>query len=398
MGKVLIIGAGGVGTVVAHKIAQNPDVFTEIVLASRTQSKCDAIADAIGGNRIVTDRVDADKVEDLVSLFKKHKPDIVVNVALPYQDLTIMDACLHCGVNYLDTANYEPLDEAKYEYKWQWAYRERFEQAGLTAILGCGFDPGVSGVYTAYAAKHYFKEMQYLDIVDCNAGNHGMAFATNFNPEINIREVTQKGKYYENGKWIETEPHEIHRPLTYPNIGPKESYLIYHEELESLVKNYPTIKRARFWMTFGQEYLTHLRVIQNIGMARIDPIMYNGVEIVPIQFLKAVLPNPGDLGKNYTGETSIGCRIRGIGKDGKELTYYVYNNCSHHAAYLETGAQGVSYTTGVPAMIGAMMFLTGKWKKPGVYNVEEFDPDPFMEQLNKQGLPWHEVFNGDREL
>ena len=398
MGKVLMIGAGGVGTVVAHKIAQNPDVFTEIVLASRTQSKCDAIADAIGGNRIVTDRVDADKVEDLVSLFKKHKPDIVVNVALPYQDLTIMDACLHCGVNYLDTANYEPLDEAKYEYKWQWAYRERFEQAGLTAILGCGFDPGVSGVYTAYAAKHYFKEMQYLDIVDCNAGNHGMAFATNFNPEINIREVTQKGKYYENGKWIETEPHEIHRPLTYPNIGPKESYLIYHEELESLVKNYPTIKRARFWMTFGQEYLTHLRVIQNIGMARIDPIMYNGVEIVPIQFLKAVLPNPGDLGKNYTGETSIGCRIRGIGKDGKELTYYVYNNCSHHAAYLETGAQGVSYTTGVPAMIGAMMFLTGKWKKPGVYNVEEFDPDPFMEQLNKQGLPWHEVFNGDIEL
>ena len=398
MGKVLIIGAGGVGTVVAHKIAQNPDVFTEIVLASRTQSKCDAIADAIGGNHIVTDRVDADKVEDLVALFKKHKPDIVVNVALPYQDLTIMDACLHCGVNYLDTANYEPLDEAKYEYKWQWAYRERFELAGLTAILGCGFDPGVSGVYTAYAAKHYFKEMQYLDIVDCNAGNHGMAFATNFNPEINIREVTQKGKYYENGKWIETEPHEIHRPLTYPNIGPKESYLIYHEELESLVKNYPTIKRARFWMTFGQEYLTHLRVIQNIGMARIDPIMYNGVEIVPIQFLKAVLPNPGDLGKNYTGETSIGCRIRGIGKDGKELTYYVYNNCSHHAAYLETGAQGVSYTTGVPAMIGAMMFLTGKWKKPGVYNVEEFDPDPFMEQLNKQGLPWHEVFNGDIEL
>ncbi len=398
MGKVLIIGAGGVGTVVAHKIAQNPDVFTEIVLASRTQSKCDAIADAIGGNHIVTDRVDADKVEDLVALFKKHKPDIVVNVALPYQDLTIMDACLHCGVNYLDTANYEPLDEAKYEYKWQWAYRERFEQAGLTAILGCGFDPGVSGVYTAYAAKHYFKEMQYLDIVDCNAGNHGMAFATNFNPEINIREITQKGKYYENGKWIETEPHEIHRPLTYPNIGPKESYLIYHEELESLVKNYPTIKRARFWMTFGQEYLTHLRVIQNIGMARIDPIMYNGVEIVPIQFLKAVLPNPGDLGKNYTGETSIGCRIRGIGKDGKELTYYVYNNCSHHAAYLETGAQGVSYTTGVPAMIGAMMFLTGKWKKPGVYNVEEFDPDPFMEQLNKQGLPWHEVFNGDIEL
>ena len=398
MGKVLIIGAGGVGTVVAHKVAQNPDVFTEIVLASRTKSKCDAIAKAIGSDRIITDQVDADNVNELIKLFNTHKPDIVINVALPYQDLTIMDACLACGVNYLDTANYEPLDEAKFEYKWQWAYQERFKEAGLTAILGCGFDPGVSGVYTAYAAKHYFKEMHYLDIVDCNAGDHGKAFATNFNPEINIREVTQKGKYYENGKWIYTEPHEIHKPLNYPNIGPKESYVIYHEELESLVKNYPTLKRARFWMTFGQEYLTHLRVIQNIGMARIDPIMYNGVEIVPIQFLKAVLPNPGELGENYVGETSIGCRIKGIDKEGKEMTYYVYNNCSHHAAYLETGAQGVSYTTGVTAMIGAMMFLKGLWKKPGVYNVEEFDPDPFMEQLNKQGLPWHEIFNEDLEV
>ena len=398
MGKVLIIGAGGVGTVVAHKVAQNPDVFTEIVLASRTKSKCDAIAKAIGSDRIITDQVDADNVNELIKLFNTHKPDIVINVALPYQDLTIMDACLACGVNYLDTANYEPLDEAKFEYKWQWAYQERFKKAGLTAILGCGFDPGVSGVYTAYAAKHYFKEMHYLDIVDCNAGDHGKAFATNFNPEINIREVTQKGKYYENGKWIYTEPHEIHKPLNYPNIGPKESYVIYHEELESLVKNYPTLKRARFWMTFGQEYLTHLRVIQNIGMARIDPIMYNGVEIVPIQFLKAVLPNPGELGENYVGETSIGCRIKGIDKEGKEMTYYVYNNCSHHAAYLETGAQGVSYTTGVPAMIGAMMFLKGLWKKPGAYNVEEFDPDPFMEQLNKQGLPWHEIFNEDLEV
>ena len=398
MGKVLIIGAGGVGTVVAHKVAQNPDVFTEIVLASRTKSKCDAIAKAIGSDRIITDQVDADNVNELIKLFNTHKPDIVINVALPYQDLTIMDACLACGVNYLDTANYEPLDEAKFEYKWQWAYQERFKKAGLTAILGCGFDPGVSGVYTAYAAKHYFKEMHYLDIVDCNAGDHGKAFATNFNPEINIREVTQKGKYYENGKWIYTEPHEIHKAMNYPNIGPKESYVIYHEELESLVKNYPTLKRARFWMTFGQEYLTHLRVIQNIGMARIDPIMYNGVEIVPIQFLKAVLPNPGELGENYVGETSIGCRIKGIDKEGKEMTYYVYNNCSHHAAYLETGAQGVSYTTGVPAMIGAMMFLKGLWKKPGVYNVEEFDPDPFMEQLNKQGLPWHEIFNEDLEV
>lgn len=397
MGKVLIIGAGGVGTVVAHKVAKNPEVFTEIMLASRTKSKCDAIAAAVGGNRIKTAKVDADNVNELIELFNSFKPDIVINVALPYQDLTIMDACLACGVNYLDTANYEPLDEAKFEYKWQWAYQEKFKEAGLTAILGCGFDPGVTGVYTAYAAKHYFDEIEYLDIVDCNAGDHGKAFATNFNPEINIREVTQRGKYWQNGEWVETEPHEIHQPINYPNVGPKESYLIYHEELESLVKNFPTIKRARFWMTFGQEYLTHLRVIQNIGMASIEPIIYNGMEIVPIQFLKAVLPNPGELGENYVGETSIGCRIRGK-KDGKEQTYYVYNNCSHKAAYDETGAQGVSYTTGVPAMIGAMMFLKGEWKKPGVFNVEEFNPDPFMEQLNKQGLPWHEVHNGELEL
>ncbi len=398
MGKVLIIGAGGVGTVVAHKVAQNPDVFTEIVLASRTKSKCDAIAKAIGGDRIQTAQVDADNVEELIALFNTHKPDIVINVALPYQDLTIMDACLATGVNYLDTANYEPLDEAKFEYKWQWAYKEKFEQAGLTAILGCGFDPGVTGVYTAYAAKHYFNEMHYLDIVDCNAGDHGKAFATNFNPEINIREVTQKGKYWENGQWVETEPHEIHQAINYPNIGPKESYVLYHEELESLVKNFPTLKRARFWMTFGQEYLTHLRVIQNIGMASIEPIIYNGVEIVPIQFLKAVLPNPGELGENYNGETSIGCRIKGIDKKGNEMTYYVWNNCSHEAAYKETGAQGVSYTTGVPAMIGAMMFLKGEWVRPGVWNVEEFNPDPFMEQLNIHGLPWNEEINGDIEL
>lgn len=397
MGKVLIIGAGGVGTVVAHKVAQNSDIFTEIILASRTKSKCDVIAKAIGGNKIKTAQVDADNVEDLKKLLDLHKPDLVINVALPYQDLTIMDACLVCGVNYLDTANYEPKEEAKYEYKWQWAYQDKFKKAGLTAILGCGFDPGVTSVFTAYAAKHHFDEIQYLDIVDCNAGDHGKAFATNFNPEINIREVTQKGKYWENGKWVETEPHEIHKALNYPEIGPRESYLIYHEELESLVKNFPTIKRARFWMTFGQEYLTHLRVIQNIGMARIDPIIYNGVEIVPIQFLKAVLPDPGELGENYKGQTSIGCRIRGI-KNGKEQTYYVYNNCSHEAAYKETGMQGVSYTTGVPATIGAMMFMKGIWRKPGVYNVEEFDPDPFMEQLNKQGLPWHELFDINLEL
>jgi saccharopine dehydrogenase (NAD+, L-lysine-forming) len=400
MGKVLIIGAGGVGTVVTNKVAQNSDVFTDIILASRTRSKCDAIAEDVKrrtGVTIRTAQVDADSVPELVKLFNEYKPELVINVALPYQDLTIMDACLECGVNYLDTANYEPKDEAKFEYKWQWAYRDKFEKARLTAILGCGFDPGVTSIFTAYAAKHHFDEIHYLDIVDCNAGDHGKAFATNFNPEINIREVTQKGKYWENGQWVETEPHEIHKPLNYPEIGPKESYVIYHEELESLVKNFPTLKRARFWMTFGQEYLTHLRVIQNIGMARIDEVEYNGQKIVPIQFLKAVLPDPGELGENYTGEASIGCRIKGI-KDGKERTYYIYNNCSHEAAYQETGAQGVSYTTGVPATIGAMMFLQGIWKKPGVYNVEEFNPDPFMEQLNKQGLPWHEQFDIDLEV
>lgn len=397
MGRVLIIGAGGVGTVVAKKVAQNSDVFTDIMLASRTKSKCDKIASEIKNVRIQTAAVDADNVPELVALMREFKPELVINVALPYQDLHIMDACLEAGVNYLDTANYEPLDEAKFEYSWQWAYQERFREAGLTAILGCGFDPGVTGVFTAYAAKHHFDEIHYLDIVDCNGGDHHKAFATNFNPEINIREITQKGRYYEDGQWKETEPQEIHKPLTYPNIGVRESYLLYHEELESLVKNYPTIKRARFWMTFGQEYLTHLRVMQNIGMTRIDPILYNGVEIVPIQFLKAVLPNPGELGENYTGETSIGCRIRGI-KDGKEQTYYVWNNCSHQAAYEETGAQGVSYTTGVPAAIGALMFFRGLWRRPGVYNVEEFDPDPFMAELQKQGLPWHEDFGLDLEL
>ncbi len=398
MGKVIIIGAGGVATVAAHKVAKNADVFSEIMIASRTKSKCDAIVKAIGNPAIKTAQVDADNVDELVALFDAFKPDIVMNLALPYQDLTIMEACLKSGVSYLDTANYEPRDVAHFEYSWQWAFKERFEEAGLTAILGCGFDPGVTSIYTAYAAKHHFKEIQYLDIVDCNAGNHHKAFATNFNPEINIREITQKGQYWENGKWVETEPLEIHKPLTYPNIGPRESYLLHHEEIESLVKNYPTIRRARFWMTFGEEYLTHLRVIQNIGMAGIEPIDYEGHKIVPLQFLKAVLPNPQDLGANYDGETSIGCRIRGIGNDGKEHTYYVYNNCSHQAAYEETGMQGVSYTTGVPATIGARMFMLGLWKRPGVWNVEEFDPDPFMDELNKQGLPWHELHDCDLEL
>ncbi|MCF0188402.1 MAG: saccharopine dehydrogenase family protein [Bacteroidaceae bacterium] len=412
MSRLLIIGAGGVATVAAHKVAQNKDVFTDVMIASRTRAKCDAVVAAIrekqGECDFQTAQVDADSVEQLVALFREFKPELVLNLALPYQDLTIMDACLECGVNYMDTANYEPRDEAHFEYSWQWAYKERFEQAGLCAILGCGFDPGVSGIYTAYAAKHHFKEMQKLDIVDCNAGNHHKAFATNFNPEINIREITQKGLYYKDGEWIETEPLEIHKALTYPNIGPRESYLMHHEELESLVKNYPTIKLARFWMTFGQQYLTYLDVIQNLGMSRIDEIEYEApkadgtgmakVKIVPLQFLKAVLPNPQDLGENYDGETSIGCRISGIDKEGKPMTYYVYNNCSHQEAYKETGMQGVSYTTGVPAMIGAMMFFKGLWRKPGVWNVEEFDPDPFMEQLNKQGLPWHEVFGGDLEL
>ncbi|MCF0192271.1 MAG: saccharopine dehydrogenase family protein [Prevotella sp.] len=409
MSKVLQIGCGGVGTVVAHKLAQNADIFTEIILASRTKAKCDAVAKVIKekyGVEIKTAAVDADNVAELVALFKKYQPELCINVALPYQDLTIMDACLETGVSYIDTANYEPKDEAHFEYSWQWAYKERFEQASLTAILGCGFDPGVTSIYTAYAAKHHFDEIHYLDIVDCNAGDHHKAFATNFNPEINIREITQKGLYWQDGAWVETEPLEFHQPLTYPEIGPKESYLLHHEEIESLVKNYPTIKRARFWMTFGEQYLKHLDVIQNIGMSRIDEIEYEAtgmdgkpvkVKIVPLQFLKAVLPNPQDLGENYEGQTSIGCRIRGI-KDGKEHTYYVYNNCSHRAAYEETGMQGVSYTTGVPAMIGAMMFCKGIWKKPGVWNVEEFDPDPFMDQLNIHGLPWHEIHDGDLEL
>jgi saccharopine dehydrogenase (NAD+, L-lysine-forming) len=320
-----------------------------------------------------------------------------LHVALPYQDLTIMDACLETGVNYMDTANYEPKDVAKFEYKWQWAYHDRFKKAGIMALLGCGFDPGVTSIFTKHAVKHHFDEIHMLDIVDCNGGDHGKAFATNFNPEINIREVTQKGKYWKDGQWVETEPHEIGKMLTYPGIGPKKSYLIYHEELESLVKNFPSLKQARFWMTFGDEYLTHLRVIQNIGMASIQPVKFKGMDIVPLEFLKAVLPDPGDLGENYTGETSIGCRIRGV-KDGKEKTYYVWNNCKHEDAYAETGTQGVSYTTGVPAMIGARMIMTGQWKGQGVFNVEEFNPDPFMERLHLDGLPWHEKTGIDLEL
>ena len=400
MSKVMIIGAGGVGRVTAFKCAENADVFTDIMLASRTVSKCDVIAADVKTKyavEIKTAAVDADNVPELVALIKLFGPELIINVALPYQDLHIMDACLETGVHYLDTANYEPLDEAKFVYSWQWAYQDRFKEAGLTAVLGCGFDPGVTSIFTAYAAKHHFDEMHYLDIVDCNGGDHGKAFATNFNPEINIREITQNGRYWKDGQWVETEPFEIKKVLDYPNIGKRDSYVLYHEELESLTKNYPSIKQARFWMTFGQEYLTHLRVIQNIGMAGIEPVMYEGREIVPLQFLKEVLPNPGDLGENYVGETSIGCRITGV-KDGKEATYYIYNNCSHQAAYDDTGAQGVSFTTGVPAMLGAKMVLTGQWTGAGVFNVEEFNPDPFLAELGKQGLSWHEQHNVNLEM
>jgi saccharopine dehydrogenase (NAD+, L-lysine-forming) len=400
MSKVMIIGAGGVGRVVAYKCAQHPDVFSGIMLASRTVRKCEEIAAAVKkdiGYTIETAAVDAENIPELVALIRSYQPVMVIHVALPYQDLTIMEACLEAGVHYLDTANYEPKDVAKFEYSWQWAYQERFREKGLLAVLGCGFDPGVTGVFTARAAKHFFDEIHYLDIIDANAGSHGKAFATNFNPEINIREITQKGRYYENGEWVETEPHEVSMMINYPDIGPKKSYLIYHEELESLVKNYPTLKRARFWMTFGDEYLTHLRVIQNIGMASIEPINYKGMDIVPLEFLKAVLPDPGELGENYTGQTSIGCRIKGI-KDGKERTYFIWNNCFHQHAYQETGTQGVSYTTGVPAMTGAMMMLKGLWAGEGVKNVEEFNPDPFLEVLGAHGLPWHEVVDGDLEF
>ena len=395
--KVLIIGAGGVGNVVVKKCAMNPEVFSEIVLASRTKRKCDAIAEECAKiglpTKVETAQVDADNVPELVALINKVKPFMVINVALPYQDLTIMDACLETGVHYMDTANYEPKDVAKFEYSWQWAYQERFKAAGLMALLGCGFDPGVTQVFTAYANKHHFDEMHYLDIIDCNAGDHGKAFATNFNPEINIREITQKGKYWENGEWVEIEAMSIHKPIDYPGIGPKESYVLYHEELESLVKNFPTLKRARFWMTFGQQYITHLNVLENVGMTSIKPIKFQGMDIVPLEFLKAVLPEPSSLGENYSGETSIGCQIKGI-KDGKYKTYYVWNNCKHQDCWREVQAQGVSYTTGVPAMLGAMMMITGEWMQAGVYNCEEMNPDPFMAMLNVHGLPWHEEING----
>ncbi|MCL4408995.1 MAG: saccharopine dehydrogenase family protein [Firmicutes bacterium] len=391
MSRVLIIGAGGVSGVVVKKCAMLPEYFDEIHLASRTVSKCEKLQEEAGKDRVVgVYAVDADNVDELVALIEKVQPALVINVALPYQDLPIMDACLATGVHYLDTANYEPKDEAKFEYSWQWAYHERFKEAGLMALLGSGFDPGVTNVFTAYAAKHYFDEIHYLDIVDCNGGDHGQAFATNFNPEINIREITQRGKFWENGEWVETDPISVRKDLDYPGVGVRASYLLFHEELESLVKHFPTIKRARFWMTFGEAYLNHLRVLEGIGMTSIQPIDFNGQKIAPLEFLKAVLPNPGSLAEGYEGLTCIGTYITGI-KDGKEKTIFIYNNCDHAACNIEVGAQAVSYTTGVPAMIGASLMLEGAWMKPGVWNMEQFDPDPFMDRLNKYGLPWQVV-------
>lgn len=395
MGKCLIIGCGGVAGVAIHKCCQNSEVFEEICIASRTKSKCDALKEKLQPTtrtKIHTAQVDADHVEELIELINKFKPDVVLNLALPYQDLTIMDACLATKTHYVDTANYEPLDTAKFEYKWQWDYRERFEKAGITALLGSGFDPGVTGVFSAYAMKHEFDEIHTIDILDANAGDHGYPFATNFNPEINIREVSANGSYWENGKWIETKPMEIKRVYNFPEIGEKEMYLLHHEELESLGLNIKGIQRIRFFMTFGQSYLTHLKCLENVGMTSIEPIEFEGKQIVPLQFLKAVLPDPATLGPRTKGKTNIGCIFRGI-KDGKPKNYYLYNVCDHQECYREVGSQAISYTTGVPAMIGASMLMTGTWKGPGVFNIEEFDPDPFMDALNKWGLPWQESHN-----
>ena len=393
MGKALIIGAGGVASVAIHKCCQNSEAFDAICIASRTKSKCDALKAKLDGGKtkITTAQVDADNVNELVALIEREKPDVVLNLALPYQDLSIMDACLATKTNYVDTANYEPPDTAHFEYKWQWAYRDRFKDAGITALLGSGFDPGVTGVFSAYALKHQFDEINYIDILDCNGGDHGYPFATNFNPEINIREVSAKGSYWENGKWVYTEPMEIKRVYDFDQVGPKDMYLLLHEEIESLALNIPGIKRIRFFMTFGQSYLTHLKCLENVGMTSIEPIDFEGKKIIPLQFLKAVLPDPASLGPRTKGKTNIGCIFRGK-KDGKDKTYYLYNVCDHQECYKEVGSQAISYTTGVPAMIGAMLVMNGTWKGPGVFNIEEFDPDPFMDALNKWGLPWQENF------
>lgn len=397
MSKVIIIGAGGVGGVVTHKCAQLPEVFSEIILASRNEDKCKAIAAQLD-RPIRTAQVDADNVPELTALLEKEKPNLVINVALPYQDLHIMDACLAAGVDYLDTANYEPLDTAKFEYSWQWAYREKFENAGLMALLGSGFDPGATNVFTAYLAKHYFDEIHELDIIDVNGGDHGYPFATNFNPEINIREVTAECRHWENGEFVTTPAMSKKASFTCPEeVGNYNIYRMYHEELESLVVNFPSLKRAQFWMSFGESYLKHLEVLGNVGMTGIDPIDYNGQQIVPIQFLKALLPDPSTLGPRTKGKTCIGCVVKGV-KDGKQKTVYLYQIKDHQDCYAEVQSQAISYTTGVPAMIGAKMMLEGKWKKPGVWNIEQFDPDPFMEDMNKYGLPWEVIELDDFNL
>jgi saccharopine dehydrogenase (NAD+, L-lysine-forming) len=388
MPKVLIIGAGGVGAVVAHKCAQVPEVFADIVIASRTKARVDALAAQLP-RKVTTAQVDADDVQQTVALLRKHRPDLVVNVALPYQDLHIMDACLEAGVHYMDTANYEPPDTAKFEYKWQWAYQEKFRKAGLMALLGSGFDPGVTSVFCTYIQKHLVPQIEEIDIIDCNAGSHGQPFATNFNPEINIREVTAKGRYWQDGEWQETAPLSVKSPFTLPeDLGALNIYLMYHEELESLAKHIEGLKRARFWMSFSDNYLKHLEVLGNVGMTRIDPVRFNGVDIIPLQFLKALLPDPASLGPLTKGKTCIGCQVKGFDADGKRKTVFVYNICDHEACYREVKSQAISYTTGVPAMIGAKMILTGRWQGEGVFNMEQFDPDPFMDALSQHGLPW----------
>lgn len=386
MSKVLIIGAGGVGGVVTRKCVQASEVFQEICLASRTVEKCENIAKQLD-RPVRTERLDADNVAEVTRLIRDFEPGLVINVALPYQDLSIMDACIETGVNYLDTANYEPPDEAKFCYKWQWDYQDCFKEKGIMALLGCGFDPGVTNIFCAYAQKHFFDEIHYIDIMDCNAGDHGHPFATNFNPEINIREITQRGKYWDQGKWLETDPLSVHETFDFPQIGPREMYLMYHEELESLAKNIKGLKRIRFWMTFGEQYLRHLKVLENVGMTRIDPVEFEGNRIIPLKFLKTLLPEPSSLGENYKGKTNIGCMMEGV-TDGKKKKIYIYNVCDHARCYREVKSQAISYTTGVPAMIGAMLMLTGAWKGQGVFNVEQLDPDPFMEKLNVHGLPW----------
>lgn len=401
MGRVLIIGAGGVSQVVVHKCAQLPEVFTDIVLASRTEEKCKAIAAQVEKNynrKIDTAEIDADSVPDLVKLINKVNPFLIINVALPYQDLSIMDACLECGVHYMDTANYEPKDTAKFEYKWQWEYQGKFEAAGLMALLGSGFDPGATNVFTAYLAKHYFDEIQTLDIIDVNGGDHGYPFATNFNPEINIREVSAECRHWQDGQFVTTPPMSMKQSFSCPeDVGTYNIYRMYHEELESLTKHYPTLQRAQFWMSFGESYLKHLEVLNNIGMTSIDAIEYEGQQIVPIQFLKALLPEPSLLGPRTHGKTCIGCVVNGL-KDDESRRVYIYNIKDHQDCYKEVGSQAISYTTGVPAMIGAKMMIEGKWMQAGVWNMEQMDPDPFMQDLNLYGLPWHIIDEPEFEL